>query len=286
MTGDAMSVSWSARAKATAGLVAVGLGFVYAPVLLDLLRVWRTDAYAAHGLLVAPFSAWAAFGERDRLRGIPRDPRWEGWALLLGGLAVLAAGRAAGGIVLQAISVPVVVAGWVILALGVRWLRTLAFPVGFLVFLAPLPHPVVAALSLDLQEFAARFGAIVASSLGIPVYQDGVLILLPSMTLQIAEICNGLRFMTALIVLTVALAHTAQLGLARSVVLVAVAVLMAILANGTRVAVVVVGVHFYGREAASGLIHHSIGKVVWLLTLPPLGLVAWLLRRGRVGHEA
>jgi exosortase len=176
------------------------------------------------------------------------------------------------------VSVPVVVSGWVLLALGEGCLRELVFPVAFLVFLAPLPRPVVGVVSLDLQRFAAWSGAEAAGLLGVPVYQEGVFIELPSTTLQIAEICNGLRFMTALVVLTVALAYSFRLGVARGAALVASSVPLAILANAARVAAIALGVFYYGPEAASGLIHHSIGKVVWVLTLVPLGLLAWWLR--------
>jgi exosortase len=262
-----------------AGLVAGGLALLYAPVLRDLFHVWRTDTYAAHGLLVIPYSAWVAFTERDRLRQASRDPRGWGWLVVGAGLAVLAAGRTFGSPALLGMSVPLVVSGWMLAALGPAVLRVLAFPVGFLVFLAPLPRPVVATVSLHLQRFAAWFGAEAASLLGVPVYQEGVTVALPALTLQVAEICNGLRFMSALVVLTVALGHAIQLRPSRQVSLVASAVLLAILANGTRILAILLGVQYYGPEAASGLIHHSIGKAVWALTLVPLGAVAWLLRR-------
>jgi len=265
---------------AAPAVVGAALVLLYAPVLRTLAHVWLTDTYAAHGLLVAPYAAWVAFAERGRLRGVPRSPAGRGWVVLLLGLLILAAGWLAGSALLQALSVPVVVSGWVLLALGAEHLRVLAFPVGFLVFLAPLPRAVVGAVSLELQRFAAWFGAGVASLVGVPVYQEGVFIHLPALTLQIAEICNGLRFLTALLVLAVALGHSIGLGVRRLVALAASSLALAILANACRVAAIALGAHFYGPEAASGLIHHSIGKVVWGLTLLPLGLVAWWLRRG------
>jgi exosortase len=264
-------------------LVGVALALVYAPVLRDLLHVWLTDTYAAHGLLVAPFSAWVVISDRERLRGLVKRPRPSGWIALLLGLGILLAGWSVGSCFLEAISAPVLVSGWVLATLGPDHLRTLAFPVGFLLFLAPLPHAAVDVVSLHLQRFAAWFGAQAATLLGVPVYQEGVVIHMASGLLRVAEVCNGLRFMTALVVLTVALAHTVQLRPARQVVLVASAVPLAVLANAIRVATIVVGAHYFGPRAASGLIHHLIGKAVWILTLLPLGLLAWGLRRNQTG---
>lgn len=265
------------RSTPTALLAAGALVVLYLPVLRELLHVWRTDTYAAHGLLVIPYSAWVAFAERDGLRQAVRRPRGRGWLVVVAGLGVLAAGQALQSPALLGVSAPLVVSGWVLLALGPAHLRVLAFPIGFLVFLAPLPRPVVDAVSLHLQRFAAWFGAEGASLLGVPVYQQGVTVALPDMTLQVAEICNGLRFMSALVVLTAALGHAVRLSPSRQAMLVVSAVFLAVLANGTRILAILLGVQYYGPEAASGLIHHSIGKAVWILTLAPLGAVAWLL---------
>lgn len=100
-----------------------------------------------------------------------------------------------------------------------------------------------------------------------------------------AEVCNGLRFLTALLVLTVAFAHVSQRSLAGKLVLVASAVPIAILANAVRVATIVVAAHYIGSQVTSGFIHNSIGKGVWALTLIPLGALGLLLRRGGASRD-
>ena len=116
--------------------------------------------------------------------------------------------------------------------------------------------------------------------LDLPVYQRGVVIELPAMTLQVAEACNGLRFLMALLVLTAAFAQVTQRSVPRKIALVASAVPIAIAANAMRVAAIAIGVHYVGPAAASGTIHNWIGKGVWGITLIPLIGLAWLLARG------
>ena len=65
--------------------------------------------------------------------------------------------------------------------------------------------------------------------------------------------------------------------------LVGSAVPIAILANAARVAAIAVAVQYAGPQAASGAIHHAIGKVTWALTLVPLAGLGLLLRRGQTG---
>src|SRR5207244_3654782 len=89
--------------------------------------------------------------------------------------------------------------------------------------------------------------AIVLAGLGlleVPVYQSGVTIELPSMTLKVAEACNGLRFLMALLVLTAAFAQITQRTVVDRAALVVAAVPIAIVANAMRVAAIVVGVQY------------------------------------------
>jgi exosortase len=152
--------------------------------------------------------------------------------------------------------------------------------VGFLVLMVPLPRPVVAAVTSEVQLFAAATAGWALELFGVPFLLEGTWIVLPGITLEVAEVCNGLRFLMALVVLTLAFAQVTQRTVPRRIVLVASAVPVAILANAARVAVIAVGAYLVGPEVASGTIHHLIGKAVWGLTLVPLAALAWVLRRG------
>src|SRR5438132_741375 len=93
---------------------------------------------------------------------------------------------------------------------------------GALVALAVLYAPAVgAAVTLKVQLFAAAFAVGMLRLLDLPVYQRGVVIELPAMTLQVAEACNGLRFLMALLVLTAAFAQVTQRSVPRKIALVA-----------------------------------------------------------------
>jgi exosortase len=265
-------------------VVILPLAGLYAPVFADLGRAWWGDQYAGHGMFVPAFSAFLAWNDRDRIRAAVGRPDPAGILVLLVALALLAAGRWSGSLLVQALSVVVAVAGALLWTCGGRCLRTAAFPVAFLVFMAPPPSVVVDTVTLHLQLFAARVAGVVLEILDVPFYQSGVDIVLPAMTLQVAEVCNGLRFLLALLVLTMACAYVSQRSPHRMAVLVASAIPIAILANAARVAAIAVAVQYVGPQAASGAIHNAIGKGVWALTLVPLaGIGFWLRGRGRSG---
>lgn len=260
-------------------LVVLVLAAIYAPTLAAMVQVWRVDQYAGHGMFVPAFSVLLLWLDRGRLRGATGPGHPAGALVILLGLGVLALGRTTGSLLVEGWSIGVAVAGVVLWLFGPRLLRAAAFPVGFLLLMVPLPRPVVEAVTLDLQLFAARTAGMALGLFDIPFYLSGVTIELPGTAIEVAEICNGLRFLMALLVLTIAFAHVSQRSLPRKAVLVASAIPIAILANATRVAVVAIGAYAIGPQVASGIIHHSIGKGVWGLTLIPLIGLGLLLRR-------
>jgi len=258
----------------------VALAVLYAPAVGDLVQAWQQDTYAGHGMFVPLFSVLIAWIERDRLRAAAGPGHRGGLAVIGAGLALLALGTWSDSLLVKGLSIAVVVAGLVAWSFGWPCLRAAAFPVGFLLLMAPLPQAVVAAVTLKVQLFAAAFAVGMLRLLDLPVYQRGVVIELPAMTLQVAEACNGLRFLMALLVLTAAFAQVTQRSVPRKIALVASAVPIAIVANAMRVAAIAIGVHYVGPAAASGTIHNWIGKGVWGITLIPLIGLAWLLARG------
>jgi exosortase len=256
-------------------LASLALGSLYAATIARLWHAWNVDSYAGHVMLVPAFSLVLLWTDRDRLRGRETGRDARGFALLFAGLALLALGVWLKSLALQALSVPLSVGGLVIAFFGAAVTREVWFPIAFLGFMAPLPRSVVAAVTHDLQTFVAWIAGGVVALLGLPVYQEGTFLELSTTSLEVAEACNGLRFMMALLVLATAYAYVSQRNWKRGLVLVAFAIPVAVLANAVRVTAIAVAAHFYGPKAATGLIHHSIGKSVWAVTL----LVLWLIGR-------
>lgn len=267
-------------------LVVLVVAALYAPTMLAMARVWWTDTYAGHGMFVPLFAAIVAWMERDRLRAAIGPGSLAGLAFLAAGLGALGVGHAAGSLLLQGLSVPVSVAGLVAWSFGLGFLRRATFPVWFLALMVPLPRPIVEAVTLDTQLFAAGFATWALRLVDIPVYRVGVLIELPTITLKVAEVCNGLRFLMALLVLTTAFAQATQRTIPRKIVLALSAIPIAVVANAVRVAAIAIAVHYLGPEAASGAIHDWIGKGVWGLTFLPLLALGFLLARVRVSRAA
>jgi exosortase len=260
------------------------LALAYAPLLRQLAHAWRVDPYAGHGMFVPAYSALLLWIDRQRLASTPRAREPLGLLVVVGALASLWAGRSIDSVVVQGLSLVLAVAGVVLGLFGARRLRAAAFPIAFLAFMLPLPRGVVDRITLDVQTFHAHFTSVAMGIMGVPHLQRGISIELPNVSLIVAEGCNGLRFLMALVTLAAVFAHVSQRTRTRKLLLVALAVPLAVLANGFRVSALSLAAYYVGPYAAEGLTHHSIGKTVWVLTLGVLFALGMLLRRGTSGR--
>lgn len=268
------------RVDVVALLSLCALALVYAPVIRELVNVWRVDPYGGHGMFVPAYSAILLWFDRRRLAATPRRREPAGALLVLTALALLALGRWADSIAVQGLSLVIALAGLVLWRFGARRLRAAAFPIGFLALMLPLPRAVVDGITLDLQAFHARFSSVVLELAGVPHVQRGIYIELPTTMLSVAEGCNGLRFLMALVTLAAAFAQASQRTTGRKLLLIALAVPLAVGANGLRVSALSLAVYQLGPQAAAGLTHYSIGKALWAGTLGLLVVIGMLLRRG------
>ena len=262
-----------------AALAAVGVGLLYADVLGALFALWLAGSYYSYIVLVPLFSAWLVWEVRHQVTAAPAAWWWPGLAVASAGVALRVTGAAAESLTLAAVSLPVTLAGLALVGLGPARFGAVAFPIGFLAFMTPLPDGAIPRLSLPLQWLAADVAAVGLAALDVPFQRDGLFIHLEAVTLHVSEACNGLRFLLAMIVLSVAFAGAVLTRTGPRLLLLVSGVVLALAANQVRVTGTAVLAHAWGVEAATGLFHVAWGKVVYLAALLPFAtLVLWLRR--------
>lgn len=165
------------------------------------------------------------------------------------------------------------------LILGHRWMRSAAFPLGFLLFMVPLPDAMVHGLEHFLMVMSAHLSAVLFSIGGIPVFQSGQVLELPGMVLEVAQECSGIRSSWVLLITSVLAAYMFLPTVPRRIVLVAAVLPLAILRNAVRIFVIGWLCVYQGPEMIDSWIHHKGGPVFFAASLIPLFLIAWLLRR-------
>ena len=137
------------------------------------------------------------------------------------------------------------------------------FPVGFLVFMIPIPAGAIGTLSPLLQRLAATTAEHALRIATVPVTRVGLELQIGRDVLEINETCNGLRFLLTMTVVGVAVAWAIGRNVATRVIVVGVMIGSAVVANLARVAVTAMLTSRVGVLAATGPAHLLYGKAVY-----------------------
>lgn len=267
-------------------LVAALVGTVYGRTFITLVRTWDTNPNYSHGYLIPPVAVFLFWREWKRfVAAMSRGSSW-GLALIVAALLGHVASIRAGVFMTQGYSLVLLLFGLSLFMFGGAATKRVWFPLGYLVFMLPMPPYLVNVVSFQLKVFAARAGGFAAMKLGIPLVRSGMTIHLPAGSLRIADPCSGLRSLIALVALGALFAYLSEGSAWKRSVLLASSVPLAVAANIVRIAVLCVVASVWGIDAALGFFHDVSGLMLFLIAFAGLVIVKRLLRLGSPRKEA
>jgi len=253
------------RVAVPVALLLVSFGLLYFHVVVKLVHDFATDDNASHGFLIVPLALYLAWERRGELTRLERRPSLAGLIIVLGSVSVLAAGTLGSELFLTRISMLGVLAGTIVFMCGWRHLRTLAFPIAFLLLMIPLPAIIFNQIALPLQLLASRVGEQTLMVLGIPVLREGNVIILAHTSLEVVEACSGIRSLAALITLAVVYGYFTDPRTSVRVAIILSSIPIAVVANALRVAGTGVAAQYYGPGVAEGFFHTFSGWVMFIV---------------------
>jgi exosortase len=277
---DGRTSTWL-RASAAVLVLAVLLGALYWSILRDLVVQWWEDPNYSHGFLVPLFSGFLVWRLRGKLAALPVRGSWAGLPVLVAGVAALLLGDIASELFFARSSLIVIIAGLILFHLGGAWLRALAFPLGFLFFMIPLPATVFYAVAFPLQHVAAQNAVWVLDLIGVPVLRDGNVIHLSQVSLGVTEACSGIRSLMSLLALAVAWGYLTLGGPWAIAALAASSVPITIAANAWRVVTTGLVAQWFGPWYAQGFFHSFSGWLIFVFAIASLFVVHALVQAGR-----
>jgi exosortase len=245
-----------------AGAAAAGL---YGSVIVGLVRQWLTDENSSHGLLLVAAALFVLYRRRSSLRALPADPANAGFLVLALALLVYGVGTLTGDVFILRLSLPFAAGGCVLALLGRAHARAALAPLGLLLLALPLPMVVVTYLTLPLQLIASDVAAEVLDTSGVFVVPQGNLLILKNLTLEVAEACSGLRSLVSLVTVAAVAGAVLSLSAARTVLLMAAAIPIAVIGNGFRVAATGFLATWFGEIAVRGVVHDLTGFAAFLV---------------------
>jgi exosortase len=230
-------------------LVVAGTLFLYYPLAGYLVEKWENLPEFSHGYLIPVISIYLIWRRWDLLVAAPKAPSAAGiWiaaaslGLLL--LANLGAVRTVACYSLIALLIGIVLALW-----GKQVLNLVLFPIVFLLFMIPLFTFIMTPVTFAMKILAARMAAATVTAMGVTIFRDGALLILPNGTLEVADACSGIRSLFALLALGAVYAYLFEGKMWQRVGLFLAGVPIAVAANYVRVTFLTVVAYYFGVDA-------------------------------------
>jgi exosortase len=156
-------------------------------------------------------------------------------------------------------------------------LRQLLLPILILLLAIPFPAIIFNQITFPLQLMASRCASMILPLLGVPVLQEGNVIQLPVMKLEVAEACSGIRSLMSLFTLAVFYGYFLERTTGRRIILALASIPIAVAANVVRIVGTGLCVQYWDPEKALGFFHEFSGWVMFVVSLGCLYLVHRLM---------
>jgi len=248
----------------------------------------KSDLYSY--ILLMPFvSLYLAWMKRKSLP-VRSEPAWRsGTGLLAAGLAVMAAYWLADrqgwrlttedGLAFTIFSLFLMILGICFSFLGRETVRSLAFPIGILVFMVPFPSWVTDHIEAFLQQGSAITAEGLFSLSGTTFSRDGMLFLLPGIRIQVAPECSGMHSSLVLFIISLLAGYLFLRSPAKRAALTLAMVPLALLRNGFRIFTIGQLCVHIGPQMIDSPIHRHGGPLFFVLSLIPFMLLLVLLQK-------
>lgn len=248
-----------------------------------MVSVWFSREEYSHGILIPLIAGFLIWQRYDELIRMPFRGSWAGVLLVMAGVCLQLIGSLAALYVLQQYALLIVLYGVVLSLTGWQAFKRLWVPLLVLVFMIPLPEFLLNNFSAQLQLISSQIGVWFIRLFRISVFVEGNVIDLGGYKLQVAEACDGLRYLFPLMTLSFIVAYFYKATMWKRVVLFLSSIPITILLNSFRIGTIGIMVEHWGISMAEGFLHEFQGWAVFMVSAGALLLEMMLL--ARVGRD-
>jgi exosortase C (VPDSG-CTERM-specific) len=165
---------------------------------------------------------------------------------------------------------------------GRDWMRAAAFPLAYLIFMVPMPDAMADALEMASKSATTEVTELLFHLSGIPFLRSGAIFQLPNITIEVAQECSGIRSSWVLFMTSILAGNLFLKTPWRRFALIAFVIPLGVLRNAFRILVIGLLCVNVGPQMIHSLIHRRGGPLFFALSLIPLLLALWCLRKGDV----
>lgn len=251
-------------------IVALGLCAMYLPSFVDLFRgLWSRDEQA-HGPIVLAISCWLFYRKWPAMWRASSGSATSaaGWPVFILGLLLYVIGRSQDILIFEIGSLIWLLAALLLLLRGGKALKAQWFPLFFMLFMIPLPGPLVDAVTMPMKMAVSYAAESVLYDVGYPIARQGVILQIGQYKLLVADACAGLHTLFTLEALGLLYLNLVRHNSAfRNIALAILIVPISFTANVIRVMTLTLITYHFGDAAGQGFLHGFAGMVLFLSAL-------------------
>jgi len=249
-------------------------------IVLAGMDVFKMAGWMALLVVMALMSLYIFHLRRTKLTQVTSGERWIGLATILVALLVRLYASYYDMNPFDRVSYVVALLGVCQLVGGFSMLRWAGPPLGFLVFMFPLPYLIEGPILLTLQKGAAIASEWTLQLLGVPALRDGNRIMIDQLPLEVADACSGLRMGTIFGAMAVAMAMIIDRPWWDRLTVLLSAIPIALLTNVIRItATALLYMAFPESESVKHFVHDWAGFAMMPIALGFLWLELQLLSK-------
>jgi exosortase B len=255
--------------------IIIGLAALLIPTFYELATtLWDTEEQG-HGPLILAVVLYYFWLKRDVfIQPAKSTAPITGSVILAIGLLLYALGRSQSIYIFEVGGLIPILTGMLLITRGIAGLRSLWFPIAFIVFMIPLPGSVIDALTGPLKQYVSIAVENILYYLNYPIARNGVTLSIGYYQLLVADACSGLNSMFSLSALGILYLYMMQYrNWFRNGLILASILPIAFAANVVRVIILTLVTYHWGDEAGQGFIHGFAGIVLFIVAL--LSFMLW-----------
>lgn len=252
---------------------------LYWQVVPEMVLQWQKDENYSHGFLVPLIAGYFFWQRWPELRERLVQPSNLGLAVIVWALLQLLVAWLGTEYFTMRSSLIVLLAGMTLFLFGWELLKGMALPLGYLIFMVPIPYIIYDMVAFPLKLFVTKASVWTLKLAGVVVMREGNIIMFPATTFEVADACSGIRSLLSLLALAVAYAFVISIPARMRVLLIVSALPIAVFTNALRVIVTGFLAQWWGAKAAEGFFHEFAGLAVFALAMVLLVAFGALLKR-------
>jgi exosortase B len=243
-------------------------------VLLSFLSMFsflwgQTDQ--EHGPIILFLFVWVVRGQLPLICSLDDQKVNTGWLLIIPALVFYVLGHSQQIWQFEIGSYIPLLAGVSLISKGWNSIKLLFFPFLFLLLAIPLPGTLVEMLTHVLKQYVSEMAEVILYNINYPIARSGVTLTIGSYQLLVADACSGFNSLFSLFAVGLFYIYLQNYkSKVRNICLVLAIIPIAVVANITRVIILVLLTYSGGDELGQGFLHGLAGIVLFAIALMTL----------------